>query len=368
MVERGVVLFIIRRLFIYCLFALLLLKGLTVGGCIGMEGLVEDLFIDEGEDHEKDSSDLLLPEDGEKRAYEVGEATEEDVGEDAKEGAEECAEEDAAIGHNRRWVRVYYLDEEQRFLVPVTIAIPWTEGIARATLEQIIFYPQRKEDLLKYGLKAPLPKGTAIIGLMITDKLAKVDFSAAFLDHCPEKEKSVLNSVLLTLTEFDTIERVKLMVEGFELSEFPGGALVMDYFGPERWVNLEVEADVEEHCHSSTVSLYFCYLSPKGVIFYVPVTRVIPQHECLLRATINELLDGPRHGSGLFSELPPDLTLLDIELVDGLLVVDLSEELLNHRGGRTGEENVVQQLTLTLTALLEVEQLKILVEGSGRIL
>ncbi|MGI6096570.1 MAG: GerMN domain-containing protein [Dethiobacteria bacterium] len=266
-----------------------------------------------------------------------------------------------------RWSRIYYLDKEGRFLMPTTVGIPWTEGIARAAVEHLVASPVREVILSQYDLLAPLPEGTTIRGLTINDGLASIDFNASFIDYPLENEEHVLSSVILTLAEFSTVERVKILVEGIELPEFPGGTPGEEVFGPNFWINLEVDERVEDYHNTSTVLLYFCYPLSRGDIFYVPVTRVIPSEENLLQAAIEELLKGPRQSS-LFSEIPPQTTLLGLSKEENFLVLNFSAGFLSYDGGKTGEENIVNQLTLTLTSHPEIEAVKILIEGEERVL
>ena len=81
---------------------------------------------------------------------------------------------------------------------------------------------------------------------------------------------------------------------------------------------------------------------------------------------MRELLKGPRPGSGLFSELPAGTALLSFRVEDGQAVLDLSGEFLTFQGGRTGAENMVNQILLTLSFQEKIEQVQILVvEGQA---
>lgn len=104
-------------------------------------------------------------------------------------------------------------------------------------------------------------------------------------------------------------------------------------------------------------------MTPHRRILYVPVTRILPPSDDAASAAVKELLAGPRRGSGLFSDIPPDTVLRSLQLEDGLVVIDLSKDLLDYEGGRTGAENVVNQILLTLAQLEGVNEIQILVEG-----
>ncbi len=64
---------------------------------------------------------------------------------------------------------------------------------------------------------SPIPSGTTLRGIKIADGLATVDFSDAFQANFhggSTEEAQTVNSILGTLGQFPTIERVQILVEG----------------------------------------------------------------------------------------------------------------------------------------------------------
>ncbi len=264
---------------------------------------------------------------------------------------------------------LFYPDEKGRFLVPIQRAIPWTEGIAQETLSLLIPGPELNNELSPLGLTAALPAGTEINGLSINDGLARVDFNRSFLEYSPEEERLVLGSILCTLRQFVTIEKVELTFNNEYLDKFPGGAPGRLPLGPECWINVELDSDVVDYRDFTAVKLFFCYPSPNGWILYVPVTRILSPQEDAEVAAIKQLLIGPRKGSGLFSDIPPETSLQSFTVdSDGLATLDLSIEATSYNGGRIGAENMINQILLSISNLSEVEEVQILIEGEKVIL
>lgn len=259
---------------------------------------------------------------------------------------------------------LYYADAGFRFLVPVTREIPYTEAIARATLQRLVATPELSSLLSEVGLAAVIPEDTAIHGIAVDeDGLARVDFSPELLNYPPEQERLVLGSILCTLRQFPSIQQVAILIEGAAPERFSSGAPGTTPLGPECWINLEIEEGVTDYRQYSAVRLFFCYPAPNGWIFYVPVTRILPPVDDPFAAVIAELLRGPRRGSGLFSQIPPDTALLNYTLEEGLATVDFSRHLLDYEGGKTGAANLLNQILLTLSELEEVKEVQVLVEG-----
>ncbi|MBO8138537.1 MAG: GerMN domain-containing protein [Desulfotomaculum sp.] len=92
--------------------------------------------------------------------------------------------------------------------------------------------------------------------------------------------------------------------------------------------------------------------------------REIPKVDGIARVTMQELAKGPDPQSGLLPTLPPGTHLKDINIKDGVCIVDMSRELKeNHAGGSSGEMLTVYSIVNTLTQFPTVERVKILVNG-----
>jgi len=62
---------------------------------------------------------------------------------------------------------VLYYKDDKGFLVPVMRKIPWTEGIAKATLSALVDNPANREDVKGRGLIPVIPANTQIYGINI---------------------------------------------------------------------------------------------------------------------------------------------------------------------------------------------------------
>ncbi|GEM_PF-2049091 len=72
---------------------------------------------------------------------------------------------------------------------------------------------------------SPLPKGTKVLSLNIDNGLATVDFSREFRDNFEggdTQEALVINAVLATLGQFETVREVQILVEGQKIDSLGG--------------------------------------------------------------------------------------------------------------------------------------------------
>ena len=94
------------------------------------------------------------------------------------------------------------------------------EGIARATLNELIAGPHDE------SLLPTLPAGTILEGINIADGLCTVDFSSelvADLSQDTDQQLLALYSVVNTLCQFETVEQVRILVDGQALPTSIGG-------------------------------------------------------------------------------------------------------------------------------------------------
>ncbi len=282
---------------------------------------------------------------------------------------EEEGEEGVLPGEVMRLTTFYFPDEGNNFVVPFTQEIPRVEGIGRLALEQMVEGVKSQEFLQGTGLRAPFPSGTEIRGLTIRDGLARVDFSKDFLNYSLKDERLVITSLLYTLTEFPTVDRVELQVEGKTMTALPGGTSIGEVMTRNRGINLEIVADLEDFQRTSRLIVYFnTRLGEEQRHYYVPISRIIPATDNLPQVAIEELLRGSRPGLPLYSAIPAETMLKDLTVGEETVSVNLSSELLNFKGGAVAAEHILDQLVLTLTELPEIRKVQIFVGGEPTIL
>lgn len=98
-------------------------------------------------------------------------------------------------------------------LVPVLREIPATKGVASAAVTALLAGPVRAETTR--GITTQMPEGTQLLGLKIENALATVDLSSEFLAGGPgQAYQTRLAQVVYTLTQFPTVKRVAVLIEG----------------------------------------------------------------------------------------------------------------------------------------------------------
>ena len=251
---------------------------------------------------------------------------------------------------------VYYQDNDG-YLVPVMCTVPMEDGIAKATLGMMVQSVGNDMQAARLGLRTVLPENTTI-DLDISGGLARIDLGKEALS-LPDAaaETNMVNAVVQTLTEFETVQEVEFLFDGQKREKLPHGTGVEGRFRRGE-INLEA-AEAMSVSDSEPVTLYFP--SDAGAVV-VPVTRLVYSKPDINTAVL-ELAKGPSNMGSLENVLPAGCGLIDVKVEDGVAKVNFTKEFaeiaLNSDGGRMA----VKALVLTCTQFEGVNAVEIFVEG-----
>ena len=88
----------------------------------------------------------------------------------------------------------------------------------------------------------------------------------------PEDELKILEAITWTLTQFDSVDKVKLQMNGKELTEMPvNGTPISEKLSRANGINIDT-SDVFDIANTKAVTVYYIG-GEEGSFYYVPVTR-----------------------------------------------------------------------------------------------
>ncbi|KAB2334139.1 GerMN domain-containing protein [Bacillus mesophilum] len=259
-----------------------------------------------------------------------------------------------------------YLVDKNGYVVPQTLQLPETNSVATQALEYLVENGP-VTDLLPNDFKAVLPADTKL-SVNVKDGVATVDFSKEFQNYQPEDEMRILDSITWTLTQFDTIDEVKLTLNGNEMTEMPvNGTPIGESLTRASGINLDA-SDVIDITNTKPVTVYYLG-GAEDNYYYVPVTkRISNETDDNVVAVVNELADGPNYGSNLLMDMNNDVQLLDEPKVEnGTVTLNFNEAIYSTFDD---EEKMISQhlmnaLVLSLTEQKGVESVAITVNGEA---
>lgn len=225
-------------------------------------------------------------------------------------------------------------------VVPLTLDIPKVEWIGKEVL-QYMTVGGPAEGLLPDGFRPVLPEGTTFsLNVKADEKLAIIDFSKEFLNYeaeSPVDEKKILDAIIWSMTEFPTVEKVELRVNGYPLESMPQwDTPVVEPLSRVDGINIELANNISIG-NTTPVTLYFSK-SYGSFNYLVPVTRLIQKTDNLAKATLEQLIIGPKSGSQLVSPILPTTKVLSVKVSENLVVADFDDEILGINESLTKEQ------------------------------
>ncbi|MRG88373.1 GerMN domain-containing protein [Salinibacillus xinjiangensis] len=266
--------------------------------------------------------------------------------------------------------RELYLLDPNGMVVSQTLPLPMdeTKEVAKQTLEYLV-KDGPVSNILPNGFQAVLPAGTNINGLNLQeDGSLVVDLSKEFKDYQPENEQKVIQAMTFTLTQFDSVERIKLRIDGVDQDVMPvNGTPIGNGFSRADGINLHV-GDVNDLMNSQAVTVYYPAQQSEHY-YYVPVTTPIDASEDIYESVINKVVEGPSYElSGLLDVFRNGVQLTEEpKIEDGILSITFNESIFNDVENKTISDTVLNSIVLSLTEHEDVKSVQVQVEGTEQV-
>ncbi|MDR5658626.1 GerMN domain-containing protein [Serpentinicella sp. ANB-PHB4] len=256
---------------------------------------------------------------------------------------------------------VLYYQNENGLLVPVMRRIPREEGMGRAAINQLVDQPALRDYLSALGLSPVLPSGTEVLGMTINEGICRIDLNENVLKYETKlEEQTIVNAIVFTLTEFEDVDQVQIMVEGQERKKLKHGTKVKNPIKPNH-INLKTELSEEK----IPIVVYYKGTTNGEESFFVPVTKGVMSFRADVKTVLTTLVEGAPEGSGLFSEIPEGTTVNHVYVRDGIAYIDFSEEINRMPQNANLQQSVIHEIGLTLNAMEPaIQQVRILSNGT----
>ena len=255
---------------------------------------------------------------------------------------------------------VLYYRDNKGFIIPVMRRIPWEEGIGKTAISLLVDEPGLRDDLALVGLLPVLPAGTKVMAMSINEGLARVDFNANLLSYETEiDEKAIVQSIVYTLTEFEAIDKVQLLVDGKKIKKLPHGTKIKEPLQREN-INLGIDLQEEE----IPVVVYYKGTTNGKDSFFVPVTKGSDTLKADIKSALISLIEGAPEDTGFYSELPAGVELNNVYVKDEVAYIDFSDEVKNMPANKAHQQSMIYELGFTLREIEpSISQVRILSSG-----
>jgi germination protein M len=250
-------------------------------------------------------------------------------------------------------IKVFYGDSNNEKMVTEERSISYQsdEDKYALALKELIKGPENAD------YTANIKPETKVYGVIRQNGDMIVDMSEDFAQFAGSVAEIIaVGSVVNTLTQFDGIERVKILVEGEELigpSGEPRG-----FMGP-----FPTDPNISDNTGKIQVTLYFSDDQAMGVVGEQRQIEAAEDRQQFIKLVLEELIKGPR-SEKLYATIPKTVKVQSVKIQDGIAAVDFSQQMhIDHWGGATGEAMTIDSIVNTLTEFDYIEKVKMTVDG-----
>lgn len=261
--------------------------------------------------------------------------------------------------------RELYLIDVNGMVASQTIDLPNPESneVAKQVLEHLV-EEGPVTSMLPNGFRAVIPQGTEILGLDLQeDGTVHVDLSEEFTEYKAEDEVKILQAMTHTMTQFDSIDKIKLMVNGEFLEEMPvNGTPIKSGYSKENGINL-VDSVTPNIIDSQVVTMHYPNEHNESR-YYVPITKHIQsEKDHIYEEIVQNLIEGPGYDANVIQVFNPETSLVEEpSLNDGVLELVFNQGILQEQDSGVITDEVMETLVRTLSEQKPVEAVDVKVE------
>ncbi|WP_084295941.1 GerMN domain-containing protein [Desulfitibacter alkalitolerans] len=259
------------------------------------------------------------------------------------------------LNNEKDTVLVYFASENGRYLIPITLPIKPTKEAAKVSVEKVLAGPG------DWLLSSTTPEDTKLKDIYIRRNIAYIDLTSHFKNFEEYEDiEMAINSLVLTVTEFQEVETVQFLVEGKVIEEINGFKLDKPFERPAYINSLSNINDEDKLLH--------VYFSDPNALYLIPVGFAVNKNSTIsqmVESAMQELVKGPPLNSDLVKTIwsGTKLRKVDYDSEDKMATIDLSKEVMGYGGGAAAEVLLVKSILFTLTSIDGVDWVQILIEG-----
>ncbi len=259
---------------------------------------------------------------------------------------------------------VYLLDKNQ-YVSRVNMVISNKEAIEKVKeIISILTIQGKSNEYIPNNFYGVIPMGTTLLNVTLEEGLLKLDFSKEFLNISQELERKMVESIVYSLTEMDSVQNILIFVEGKQLTELPFSkeklpTLLNKDFGVNKIYDIESIKD------TSKTTIYYGSKTDE-MFYYIPVTYVSNESQEKVEIIVEKLKSSPLYESNLISYLNANAEITNYEIKEKEIKLSFNEYLLDGIENSTILEEVQYTIYLSLRDTYHIEQVEFSVQEGDK--
>lgn len=257
-----------------------------------------------------------------------------------------------------RKISLYFVNKEKTKLVEYEMNYPVNSYSKKQNIKNMLI--ELQAGLEKTDLLPSIPSQLVMnrIDYNQEEQSAVIDFDKQYEELNSNEAVMLRASIVLSLTELDYINSVKLTVDGQPILDSNGKAIG-------QMTKQDIVIGVEDYLlttETHVLTLYFANEDRKALKTEKRIVD-IEGGKPLQQVVMEELMKGPK-SDDLNKTIPEATKIIEIIVKDGICYVDLSDKFLqNPLKGGLDEKLTLYSIVNSLTELSDINQVQFLIQG-----
>ena len=238
------------------------------------------------------------------------------------------------------YLKTVVFKDEDNELIPVSINFHSQVELEQEVRNRINL--MKSDELKRYGLYPVLSKDLEVLSVGLENKVLTLNLNDQIVAN--KDDMSILEALTFTMTDYDNIDRLKIQINGKDISHLPNSTIPVSSLTKNLGLNNFVETS--SILHETIPVMVYNEKVIHQYSYYIPTTIRIDEND-----SVNEQV------KTILSQIQGKIQVVDTSLNNGVLTVKLGSNILldNEKIDQTLEDLIV----LSLSSLKGVKDVKI---------
>ena len=199
------------------------------------------------------------------------------------------------------------------------------------------------ENYLPVNFEPLIPENTKLLNYSLNDKVLKLNFSKEFLLVKENDEEKMIESLIYSLCELESIDKILIYVENKKLNELPNSKVKLPV-SLDKSYGINKVYDIKSFKNVTKTTIYYASKTD-DLTYYIPITKITNNDANAVEIIVKELKTSPIYESNLISFLNASYELKNYEIMENSVNMSFNNKILLN----LNDENITEKVKYTLS-------------------
>lgn len=199
------------------------------------------------------------------------------------------------------------------------------------------------ENYLPINFEPLIPENTKLLNYSLNDKVLKLNFSKEFLLVNENDEEKMIESLIYSLCELESIDKILIYVENKKLNELPNSKVKLPV-SLDKSYGINKVYDIKSFKNVTKTTIYYASKTD-DLTYYIPITKITNNDANAVEIIVKELKTSPIYESNLISFLNASYKLKNYEIMENSVNMSFDNKMLLN----LNDENITEKVKYTLS-------------------